>query len=323
MAGRTPGPLMRTRPAAARGDEARLRAAGMAAAGLTMASWGFAAVLVKLIAMPDLVLTFHRAWMGLLVMLVVLVGARRRLTWRMLRASAAGGLFYAVQVGLFFAALKRTSVADVMLIGALQPVLVLFVAGRWFGEAVTRWKVAWTLASLAGVAIVVLGSVGTPVWSLEGDLLAVAALVTFTGYWLASKRVGDRREVAPVEYMTAVMLITTVFITPIALLSGQDVASGGLADWVWLGVFVLFPGAGAHLLMAWAHRYVDVSVSSLMIVGVPVISVVAAWLVLDEPLNALTVIGSIVVVVAIAAFLRPPGRRAARGAEDLEPGPVG
>ena len=125
----------------------RQRGIGTAAAAIAMASWGFAGVLVKLTSLDDLALTFYRAWLGLAVMLAILGVARRRLTWRVIRASVVGGLFYAVQIGLFFAALKRTSVADVMLIGALQPVLVLFVAGRWFGETVDGWKVFWTIVS--------------------------------------------------------------------------------------------------------------------------------------------------------------------------------
>ena len=54
--------------------------------------------------------------------------------------------------------------------------------------------------------------------------------------------------------------------------------------------------------MTWAHRYVDVSVSSTMIVAQPVLAMVAAALLVDEPITALQALGGLIVVVAIASL---------------------
>ena len=56
--------------------------------------------------------------------------------------------------------------------------------------------------------------------------------------------------------------------------------------------------------MSWSHRYVDVSVSSIIVDGAPVLSSLAAVFVLDEPLGALQLMGGLVVLVAIAAVVR-------------------
>ena len=78
------------------------------------------------------------------------------------------------------------------LVGALQPALMLLVAGPMFGEPVTASIIGWSLAAIAGVVIVVSGSSGAPVWSVTGDLLAVGALVAWTIYFIASKRVSTK-----------------------------------------------------------------------------------------------------------------------------------
>src|SRR5439155_26864399 len=138
-------------------------------------------------------------------------------------------------------------VADVLTISALQPALTLLVAGRLFGESVTRREVSLTAVSIAGVVLVTVGASGTPVWSLRGDLLAVAALLCWTAYFLISKRVRGR--VPALEYMTAVTFTAALLVTPVVLLSGSPLGAVHPHDWLWLALFVV-GGSGGHLLVA-------------------------------------------------------------------------
>jgi drug/metabolite transporter (DMT)-like permease len=291
---------------------------GLGAVTAAVVGWGFGGILVKVATADGFTLSFFRLWLGALVMAVAALATGRRLTWRTFRRSFWGGVFFAADVGCFFSALKLTSVADVTLIGALQPALVLVVAGRWFGEKVDLRKALWTVVSMVGVALVVLGSSGTPIWSLGGDLLGVGALLAWTAYWLISKRV--RVDTPTTEYMTAISLIAAAALTPVVLLSGQDLGQVRGMDWLWLGIIVLGPGVGGHFLMNWAHRYVAVSVSSLMAVGVPVVAVVGAAVFLHEPLGPLQAIGALIALGAITVILRTPAVRTEEGAS--APGPA-
>src|ERR1043166_5985369 len=111
---------------------------------------------------PGLGAACSRLWLGFAFMWT---GARlsgRRITRRVLKASALGGLFFGLDVTVYFSALKLTTVANASLIAALQPALVLLVAGRWLGEHAGAREIGWTVASLAGVATVVIGSAGAP-----------------------------------------------------------------------------------------------------------------------------------------------------------------
>jgi drug/metabolite transporter (DMT)-like permease len=275
--------------------------AGVVAVLTAITGFSLINVLVKLSAAPALTFTFDRLWLGVAVMVTVSVALKRRVTWATIRASIPAGVLFGLNVALFVSAIKRTSVADVLIIGALQPALTMLVAGRLFGERLTRHHLAWTAVSMAGVVLVIVGSSGTPVWSLGGDLLAVGSLLAFTVYFLASKRV--RRDVPAIEYMTAVTLIAAIVVTPMALLSGQTLPGLRWTDAAWLALFVL--GAqGGHVLLAWAHAQVDVSVSSLMILAEPIIAAVAALIFLGEPLRPLEIAGGAVVIVSVGAILR-------------------
>ena len=268
-------------------------------------------VIVKIIHSSALTFAFIRLWMGAVVMLTVLALTGRRLSWAIVRRAAPSGILFGANLCFFFSALKLTSVADVLIVAALQPALTLLVAGPLFGERVTGHEMAWTAVSLGGVVLVILGSSGTPVWSWRGDLLAVGALLAWTTYWLLSKHV--RQGVPALEYMTAVTVTAAQVVTPVALLSGQSF-SVRWQDWLWLVLFVAGAQAG-HSLLAWSHAQVDVSISSLLILAEPVISAIAALIFLGEPLPALSIAGGLIAVLAVGVVIH----RATRGAQEAVP----
>ncbi len=275
----------------------------VAEAGLVFAvvTWGFGGLFIKLARFAGITFAFYRLSLGFVVMLAALVVSGRRLTWSIIRASAPGGLFLGLDVCLFFNAVKLTSIADATIIGALQPVLVLLVAGRWFGEHVGRREIVLALVSVVGVGLVAIGSSGSPVFSVGGDLLAAAALFSWTGYWLVSKKI--RASLPALEYMTGVMLTASFVALPVLLISGASLRSSRASDWLWLALFVLFPAVGGQFIAAWAHRYVEVWLSSLLLQAMPVVASVAAWAVLGEPMTPLIVIGGAIVVLATGAII--------------------
>lgn len=268
-------------------------------------------VVIKITRLGALAFAFYRLWMGAALMMAFLAITGRRLSWNTIRRAAPAGALFGVNLCFFFTAIKLTSITDVLIVAALQPALTLMVAGPLFGERVTGHEVAWTGVSLAGVVLVILGSSGTPVWSLEGDLWAVGALLAWTTYWLLSKRI--RQEVPAIEYMAAVTLTAAIVVTPVALLSGQSLAVRW-QDLLWLVLFVATAQIG-HSLLAWSHAQVDVSISSLLILAEPVISAVAALIFLGEPLPALSIAGGLVAVLAVAIVIR----RATRTAKEAVP----
>jgi drug/metabolite transporter (DMT)-like permease len=284
---------------------------GVAAVLGPIAAFSVMNVVVKITHLGALAFAFYRLWMGAAIMVVVLLVTGRRLTWHIVRRAALSGALFGLNLCFFFTALKRTSVADVLIVAALQPALTLLVAGPFFGERVTRHEVAWTAVSLVGVFLVILGSSGTPVWSLEGDLWAIGALLAWTTYWLLSKHI--REEVRALEYMTAVTVIAAVVVTPIALLSGESLATRW-QDLLWLVLFVAV-AQGGHSLLAWSHAQVEVSISSLLILAEPIIAAVAALIFLGESLPALSIVGGAVAVLAVGVVVH----RATRTAREPTP----
>jgi len=280
-----------------------------------VAGWSFANTIPKLLPLPAVVFSFWRLWLGVLLMAGALLVLRRRPSRADVVASIPGGVLFGLNLVFFFEAIKATSIADVLVIGALQPALVLLVAGRLFGEHVDRTELLWIGVSVLGVVVFVLGSSTTPAWSLRGDLLAVASLLVWTAYFVVSKQV--RRRVQPVEYMSTVTLVAAIVVTPLAVAGGHPLGGLTVHDWLLLVLFLAAAQAG-HVTLAWAHEHVDVTLSSMLILAQPVISALAAWMILGEPITWLMGVGGAIVIGAMLLVVR----RATAEGEELPAEPV-
>jgi drug/metabolite transporter (DMT)-like permease len=276
--------------------------AGTLAVLLAVSVWGGMAVVIRKVDQIDgLVLGLHRLWIGALATVAIFYATGRRLTLRAFRLSVVGGLAFGSDIVLFFSALKHTTVANATVVGALQPALVLLVAGRMFGEPVTAGIITWSAVAIVGVAIVVYGSSGAPVWSLTGDLLAIGALFAWTLYFVASKRI--RNDLAPFEYLTAMLVIAAIAVAPLALLSGGRLDPGGAGEWAWIALLAIGSGGVGHLLLNWAHAHIDLSVMSLLTLAVPVAAVISAAIFLKESIEWLQILGMAVVIAALGVVV--------------------
>jgi drug/metabolite transporter (DMT)-like permease len=284
-----------------RSDE-RNRVLGLLAAASAVVVWRSSSVLVKYIeGVSGLVIGFHRMWIGAVLTVTAFLASGGRFSWRLLRLSCAGGIAFALDIVLFFSALKQTSVANATIIGAMQPVLVLAVARRLFGERPHLRDAFWAAVAIAGAVIVVAGGPAGGDASVHGDLLAVAALVAWTWYFIASKQA--RTQLGSFEYLTGLSVVAVVTVTPIVLLSGESIAVPTVADWVYIVIVAIVNGALGHFLMNWAHAHVPIVVTSLLTLGIPVFATATAAIFIDEPVTLLQVFGMSVVIGALAVVV--------------------
>ena len=97
-----------------------------------------------------------------------------------LQRTAAPGIAYGINLVFIFEALQEATVAVIAVATALQPAVILIVAGPMFGERVTRMHAFWTLVGVGGAAAVILGAGSELRASALGVTLAFVAMTTFT-----------------------------------------------------------------------------------------------------------------------------------------------
>jgi drug/metabolite transporter (DMT)-like permease len=291
-----------SRPVSATAAEPRTLA--LAAVGVAVLTWGCSNVMIKMVSTTGLVASFYRLWFAIPLLWVLpaaMPSMRRRLTRDWLIGSLIGGGLFALHQVLFFTSLKLTTVADVSLIGALQPPLVLAVAGPMFGELATRRAIGWSLVAVSGTVLVVLGAAGTPGWSPLGDAMAVGNLLAFTAYFLASKRIRNRA--GTTEYLIGMTTVAGIIMLIVTLLTGQQLDSPQGHDWMILLFLAVFPGTLGHFLTNWAHPHTSAFIVSIMFLAVPVLACIGAAVFLGEHLVPMQLLGGGIVLASVGAVV--------------------
>jgi drug/metabolite transporter (DMT)-like permease len=277
-------------------------AAPLAAASAAAIVWGIGPLFVRAIGTSGLTVATYRMGFGIPAMFILLRIQRGRMSMTIMRTAAPAGVLFAANIALGFSSFQHTSIADATLLEALTPLLVLGVSRKMFGEQLRRVDFIWFAAAAAGTIAVVVGGQPGGNQALSGDLLALAATVVWTVYFLYVKQV--RLDGVPAfAFMTAVITTGFIALLPFALLSGDDLGSVRGTDFVWLFCLILGPGAMGHGLMTWATRYVNVNVTSLMTLAGPVVSTVGAYFAFDESLSITQVLGGAVVLGALTMVL--------------------
>src|SRR5688572_13293715 len=217
--------------------------------------WGASSALIKGIAgLGGLSIAVYRIWFGGVLVTVAFRLSGGRITKDLLWRSIPSGLTFTIDLVLFFCAVQITSVANATIIGALQPVLVLAIAGPLFGERARASEVLWGAVAIAGTVIVVLGGDGGGANSLRGDLLAVGALFAWTAYFVATKTA--RRSLSAFEFLTGMAVWAAILVVPLPIIVADSLGTTDARGWITIVYIALVNGLVGHFLMAKAHGHV-------------------------------------------------------------------
>jgi drug/metabolite transporter (DMT)-like permease len=289
-------------------DVTRRPGLGLLAATAAVVVWGASSVAIKQVDdLNGLGLACYRIWLGALLVTVAFLATGGRVTRRLLRLSFWGGITFTADLVLFFCAVQETSIANATVIGALQPLLVLAVASRLFGERARMTEVAWGGVAVAGTALVILGGDGGGANSTWGNVLAVGALISWTAYFVFTKTA--RQELTSFEYLTGMAIVSAVAVIPLPLIFDGTLGSTDLDGWLVILYLTVVNGLLGHFLMAFAHGHVTLLTVSLLTLAIPVFAAAGAALWIDEPLTWVQVGGMVVVLVALGLVSLSTARR--------------
>jgi drug/metabolite transporter (DMT)-like permease len=228
-------------------------------------------------------------------------GARHHGDAAMRAVVVATGVLFGISAYVNFLAINKTTLVNVGVIHALQPAVIAVVAGRWLGEHVDWSLVARVSVAIVGTVLVAAGSVGQGTWSLHGDLIAASGLVLNCGWFVAGRWARTRTTIDATSYMTTVFCAAAATLATGMLLTGRGLA----VSWVILGFAALTAVVGtiAHTIMAWLHRYIPVSISSLFLLSQPALIAALAWIAFGESIAPIQIVGGAVVGGALAGIV--------------------
>jgi drug/metabolite transporter (DMT)-like permease len=282
-------------------EGSRRQRRGQIYVALAAVAWSTAGVLQRQLTLDTSTQVLGRAaFAGVALLAFVAVVDRGRLVQAFRSVGIAGvavALCVATASGSFIAALNHTSVARVLFILAVAPVLAALLARVTLGEPITRRTVVAMALALAGVTLML----GAPrEGSVAGDALSFVAALAFAVMIVITRWRHDV-SMAPATCLSQAILVAAFlpFASP-GEIGGDDV--------VWLAALGIGQiGLGFALLTVGARLIPAAQVGLITLLEV-VLGPVWVWLALDERPSTLTLVGGAIVTVAIVIQTRgaPP-----------------
>src|SRR5215207_1697275 len=301
-----PGPRANLRGTPERGSEKSSRT--------TVAGIAFAPIFVRLSELGPSATAFYRLALALPILwLWMEIGDRRAQTnrpagYRDLVGLALSGLFFAGDLGLWHWSIKLTSVANSTLLVNLAPVFVALGAWLIFGERFSATFLVGLAVALAGATLLVGGSPGLDQRHLIGDVLAVAAAVSYAGYILAVSQLRSRFSTAAVMAYSGGVTCAALLLA--ALVSGEGLIASTAYGWAVLLGVALVSQVGGQSLIAYALAEVPSAFSSVSLLLQPVAAAMLAWVILGEALGTWQGLGGVIVLLGIVLARRGSGKPA-------------
>ncbi len=276
---------------------------GRAAAVGAVAFMAVGPSIVKKVQMEEMAFVFWRLAFAAVLYAAVLLLVGHRLRWADLRRSAVGGVLFAVNLVFFILTMRRTSAVNAVVIASLQPVLLIAVGHRLFGERPHRSVYVGAVVAFGGVVVAMAGSGGTGVATWSGDMLAVVMTLLYAAYYVASKRA--RAELDSTNYQLALTVVAALALAPFAVVAEGGVALPSGGDWGLVVAMAVLPGTG-HLLTNFAHGHVTLTQMSLISLLFTAVAPLYAWWLVGERLVGQQAVGMAVVMAALSFVVTRP-----------------
>jgi drug/metabolite transporter (DMT)-like permease len=278
-------------------ETSQRRRRGQIYVALAAVAWSTAGVLQRQLTLDTSTQVFGRAMFAAAALLAYVAVVERGRVAQAFRSVGVAGIAVALCVATasasFIGALNHASVARVLFILAVSPVLAALFARVALGEPITcRTAQAMALA-LVGVTVM-LGAPGEG--SLAGDGLAFLAALSFAVMVVITRWRHDV-SMAPATCLSQVILV--VAFLPFA--SPGEIAGDDVAWLAALGIGQI--GLGFALLTVGARLIPAAQVGLITLLEV-VLGPLWVWLALDERPSTLTLLGGAIVIVAIVMQTR-------------------
>src|SRR6185436_10309621 len=152
------------------------------------------------------------------------------------------GVFFGLNLAVFFAGATHNSVANAALIGSLAPFLIVPVGAWLFKEYIHPRALLFALLAFGGVGLVLFSAPPNGDASLEGNVFGLLAMLLLTGYVVSTRQY--RRDMDVAVFMATICPIAALAVLPLAITNGDVVGLSG-TGWTYMLILTFVSGIAA------------------------------------------------------------------------------
>ena len=278
----------------------RARTLGALAVVGVVIGFSLSSTLVKRAETPGVLVAFWRLTIATVVFNVYLRSTGRRVTAADVRQAVVPGVFFGLNLAVFFAGATHNSVANAALIGSLAPFLIVPIGAWLFGEFNDARALVFAVLAFGGVALVLFSAPAAGDASLQGNVFGFVAMLLLVGFVVSTRHF--RRDMDVAVFMATICPIAALAVLPLAVANGGMVGLSA-KGWIFTLLLTFIAGVAANGLMVYAQRTIQIGTIAVAQVVQPAIAVVWSFLLLGETVRTGQVIGIAIATVGLAAFI--------------------
>lgn len=213
------------------------------------------------------------------------------------------GTFFAVEIGLWHASIRMTTVANATLLANLAPIGVAI--GAWIGLGEKPRGGFWIglgLGLLGAAALTGAHLEGHPT-ALAGDLLAMVTAVFYAAYQLCVKKLRLHLSAPVLLFRSGLLASPLLFL--MAAIAGEPLLPSTRDGWVILLLLAGVSHVGGQGLIAVAFGHLTGAVTSAGLLLQPLVATLVAAVLFHEILSPFQTVGAGVLMIALYQITRP------------------
>ena len=197
---------------------------------------------------------------------------------------------------------QMTTASKASLIIANIPVVVLILSILILRQKSSFVSITGIICSMLGVFLLISGDYDLN-WRQAtvntGDFLLLGAVLSAAVYILIVNRLGTA--FSPVDITAMQVIYGMIFFAPEFIWTFSDtdwqsISSSALTALLGL---VLFATIGAFLCYNYSLSRININKAAIVLNGVPLVTVLGAWFLLDEVLSPLQLLGGLIVIIGV------------------------
>ncbi len=277
---------------------------------ITVIIWGIASIVIKLTlqGVTPVMFLSYRFFLSSIVALpylgrVIHLFKQPKTRIPVLAYSLLSG---PIALGILFVGLSETSVVNLALLSAIEPLILTLLASRLFHDHLSKKARIGVMVAVVGAVLTVIEPLlgHSDAGSFHGNILVIFYIVSDIAGILILKKLMKKHVDA--FALTNLSFITGFFVfVPLLLINNTGAHILGtlvnLSPWYHVGIFymALLSGTYAYTLRAKAQKTLPVSEVSLFSYLTPLITTILALIFLNETISVLYVLGGILIASGV------------------------
>lgn len=215
--------------------------------------------------------------------------------------AVAGGLLLGLHFGTWLPSLAFTSIAASTTIVTTVPVWVVLLVWATQGRRPSALTGVGIAVAIGGGALVALGDVdglGAGSNPLLGNLLALAAAITYSAHLLLGQAV-QARGLGLWRWTTIVAAVGALAVAPLVVATAPGEGPFPLRFWVAVVALCVVSQLVGHSSLTWSTRWISPTLVSVAILLEPVLASAGAATLYDEVPGPLVLLGAAILVIGV------------------------